>query len=527
MYPQRRPGRRRSRVDRDWDADADYYLDWVPDDREYIPKFRIPVVPLVILGLVIGLIVAARMSAHTTFMQQAFGGGHHHQNTHQAARPATRPKAAPRPAPSPSALPASPAGVAAMDCTITVPANPLSATGLATPYQLGGGCSEATPNLQAFVQATILDPATGALAVYEPLVVTAGTAPAVAPAVPALPADAVISLLFGFNGNVLTLTGTGTSLSQGNCVSGTNGSPFGQVSYCNAAEFFRAANAGIVAGKLKIPALGTANDGLTCPTTRSFTMVDQDQSDNVTSRYLLTANGRTAQDNAANLARLHGAGTAFNGSDNALLDYFLDPALGCAPMTAPDLSNPGHAGTSQALDELEAAANQAQPVALTPVSDPMTMANGAFSIAKTNLYRQGVDQPLLPGNANPVANAQAYCTDLVNIQTARLDLDKPFTTGARSPVPSIGTSLFTFLAARLASSFGNLNCQKYGLVNPVTLTMNGSGAATAAVLNIAPQAPDGSPLPLRLPPSPKAAKPNAPDSPAASATGSPAPSPAG
>ena len=68
-----------------------------------------------------------------------------------------------------------------MDCQLIVPANPLSAAGLATPYQLTGpggqdpaasGCTQANPNLQAFVQATILNPATGRLWVYEPLVVT-------------------------------------------------------------------------------------------------------------------------------------------------------------------------------------------------------------------------------------------------------------------------------------------------------------------------------------------------------------------
>ena len=91
-----------------------------------------------------------------------------------------------------------------------------------------------------------------------------------------------------------------------------------------------------------------------------------------------------------------------NGSDNALLSFFLDPALGCTPMTAPDLSNPGQTATSQALDELAAAANQAAPIALTPVNDPMTMDNGAFSIAKTNLYRAGVDQPPLPGSTGAV-----------------------------------------------------------------------------------------------------------------------------
>ena len=92
------------------------------------------------------------------------------------------------------------AAAANTDCELVVPPNPLTATGLATPYQLTGpggqdpaasGCTQANPNLQAFVQATILDPATGRLWVYEPLVITAGTNPAVAPAQPRLPSDEI------------------------------------------------------------------------------------------------------------------------------------------------------------------------------------------------------------------------------------------------------------------------------------------------------------------------------------------------
>ena len=104
-----------------------------------------------------------------------------------------------------------------MNCDIIVPANPLTAQGLATPYQLTGpngmtpaqsGCTMTNAaNLGAFVQATILNPATGALAVYDPLVVTQGTTPAVAPVVPTLPANAVVTIDFGFNGTNLTQVG--------------------------------------------------------------------------------------------------------------------------------------------------------------------------------------------------------------------------------------------------------------------------------------------------------------------------------
>src|SRR5215472_16525213 len=48
---------------------------------------------------------------------------------------------------------------ASMNCTISVPANPLTAQGLATPWVLGDGCSWANGGTEgAFVEATILAP---------------------------------------------------------------------------------------------------------------------------------------------------------------------------------------------------------------------------------------------------------------------------------------------------------------------------------------------------------------------------------
>jgi hypothetical protein len=65
---------------------------------------------------------------------------------------------------------------ASMNCTLTVPAHPLTARGLATPWQLGDGCSMVNAGTEgAFVEATILSP-TGQLQAYNPLVITAGSA---------------------------------------------------------------------------------------------------------------------------------------------------------------------------------------------------------------------------------------------------------------------------------------------------------------------------------------------------------------
>jgi hypothetical protein len=420
-----------------------------------------------------------------------------------AATPTTTASAtaAPCPTATPSATATTPVAAANVNCDIIVPADPLTAAGLATPWQLTGpggmspaasGCTMANAgNLGAFVQATILDPAAGTLAVYEPLVITQGTTPAAAPVVPTLPANAVVTINIGFNGTGLTLVGaTPTALQQGACDNGLPGSIYGQVSYCNGVAFFAAANQDIAAGMLAIPSAGVSQKtGQACPTVRSFTMTDQDQSDNVTSKYLLNAGGQTAQFNTANVGALAGAQTLVNGSDNALISFFLDPTLGCTPFMAPDLSQNGMLSTSQTLNELSAAKNQAAPIALVPGNDEMTLVNGAFSATKTNQYRADVGQDPISAANDAVDSPANYCANLMNVQSVFLNNNQALLATGGSPVPAVGTNLFTFLANRLSMSYTNLNCVAFGINNPVTVTLDGNGVATAATLNVTQQTP--------------------------------------
>ena len=130
---------------------------------------------------------------------------------------------------------------ASLNCSLAVPANPLTAAGLATPWQLGDGCSMANAGTEgAFVEATILSP-NGQLSVYNPLVVTAGSQPAAAPVAPTIAAGSVVEISVGFNGTNLFLTGAGAA--AGNCVDALGQSVFGQVSACNAVAFYQAAKA--------------------------------------------------------------------------------------------------------------------------------------------------------------------------------------------------------------------------------------------------------------------------------------------
>jgi hypothetical protein len=442
----------------------------------------------VALGLAIGVVIAVTGGGNTTINQAALSA---------SASASASPTAA---------------GTAAanINCDIIVPANPLSAQGLATPYQLTGpggmtpaasGCTMANAvNLGAFVQATILNTQTGALSVYDPLVVTQGTTPAIAPVVPALPWNYVATIDFGFNGTDLTQVGaTANALAQGNCVNGQGGTVFGQVSFCNGINFFNTAHQMEAEGRLRVPSEGTSNKivasggalgtGQDCPVTQNFDMVDQDPSDNVTTQYLLNpATGQTAQATTSNVGNIAGSTLLLNGSDNTLLDTFMDPVLGCTPFQAPDLANNDQPTSSQALDELLSEKNPPRLDALVPENDEMVLdGNRNADAAKTNLYRMELGQATVSNATNQTSSPQNFCQNMINLQTPFLQVNQTLLATGQSPVTAMGDNLLTFLANRLSMSFTNLGCQNFGLNNPVTVTLNGTGAAVAATFNTTQQ----------------------------------------
>jgi hypothetical protein len=446
-------------------------------------------IPLAI-ALVIALVIAVTDKLSTTASPAAFGAG---------ASPSAS-------ASDPSSTSTATTTAANVNCDIIVPANTFTAKGLATPYVLTGpdgmsaeqsGCTMANAAaLGAFVQATILDTRTGKVYVYDPLVITQGTTPAVKPVMPRLPKHYVATIDFGFNGTDLTQVGaTRHTLRDANCVNGQGGADFGQVSFCNGTNFFNEAFLLERQGKLRVPSegisrkivasggkLGTGQD---CPVIRNFDMVDQDPSDNVTTAYLLNpATGQTAQDTTSNAGNIAGSTLLLNGSDNTLLDTFMDPTLGCTPFQAPDLANNGQPTSSQALDELLAAKNEPSIPALVPENDEMTLdSQGNFNAAKTNLYRSEVGQPPVNWVNNQYDSPAMYCQNMLNIQVPFLQANQALLATGQSPVTAVGDNLFTFLANRLSMSFTNLNCQNFGLTDPVTVTLDGNGVGVAATFN--------------------------------------------
>jgi hypothetical protein len=123
--------------------------------------------------------------------------------------------------------------VLAQDCVLTVPANPLTAAGLATPYTITG-CSQRSDSA-SFIECAIYDNA-GTIELYAPLVVDAGdkvNVDFVKPVVPTIPQGATVACWFGSNGDSVTLTGPGAT----QCVNGLGSSAFGQFAHCNGDKF--------------------------------------------------------------------------------------------------------------------------------------------------------------------------------------------------------------------------------------------------------------------------------------------------
>lgn len=338
------------------------------------------------------------------------------------------------------------------DCTLKAPANPLSARGLATAYELGSGgktCTETSSDTAAFVQATIFDPATNTLTVYNPVVKDAGQALlGAAPPVPVLPPGAVVSIWVGFNNDTLKMTGLG----RGSFVN------FAQQSYANSIPFFSAVNRAVRRGTLAVPPLGTSPvDGMACPSSRDFSIVDQDQSDNNVQSY--PAYGVS------------------NGSDMGTTRYTAR-ALGCTVWTVPNLSVPGTVTTSGQMLEVQAATYQRAPVALVPGLDPFVVnPDGSRNLGLQNLYRLMVDQPLT-FNGN---DTKRYCQNLASTGAARLKADAA-AEGAVASSNGTGTNLATQLAGRFAASWANLTCETLtGQPSPITVTTDANGVFTSAM----------------------------------------------
>src|SRR5207302_4747593 len=196
------------------------------------------------------------------------------------------------------------------------------------------------------------------------------------------------------------------------------------------------------------------------------------------------ADGLIAQNTATDLAALPGATVFGNPSDNGLTDRFMYPAIGCTPWKATDLAYPAQVLPALALNELQARSYQQTPVADVPVGDPMTQTNGMTDLHKTNLYRQGVDQPLAWTVRQ--ADTARYCRQLLRVAPPRLLLEQPLLMAVKSPVAAGGNNLFTFMMGRFVASYMILNCEGLlKLADPVSVVTDADGVPISGSVDMA------------------------------------------
>jgi hypothetical protein len=268
--------------------------------------------------------------------------------------------------------------------------------------------------------------------------------------VPTLPANAVVTIDFGFNGTDLFQVGRRRTRSQGQLRQRPGGVGLRAGVVLQRDQLLqrgvrlerREAAQGAVPGYLDEdrPDRRRPGHGPDCPVTRNFDMVDQDPSDNVTTEYLLNPlTGQTAQDTTANAGNIAGATLLLNGSDNTLLDQFIDPVLGCTPFEAPDLANNDQPTSSQALDELLAGREPAEDRG----AGAGERRDGA---GRQRRVRRGQDRPV-PGGTRPGADQRQnnktsspamYCQNLVDIQTPFLAANQTLLATGQSPVTGGG-----------------------------------------------------------------------------------------
>ena len=221
------------------------------------------------------------------------------------------------------------------------PGEPAVGAGTGHPVPVTGACAMTAGAVRlhpgqrgqpgAFVQATILNTLSGQLSVYDPLVITQGTSPSSAPVVPTPPRG-----VRGLDRLRVQRYGPHSSRRHGERPSAgqlRQRQRFSvrpgvvlqrdQLIQHRVPARARGQAGGAFGGNLRQDRRfwRQSGTGETCPTTRNFDMVDQDQSDNVTTLYLLNpATGRPRRTPRLTRVTWPALSTLANGSDDILVD---------------------------------------------------------------------------------------------------------------------------------------------------------------------------------------------------------------
>ena len=394
-------------------------------------------------------------------------------------------------------------------CGITIPADPLTAVGLSSPFIIADTietfsasqykslnthnyCNTLNYKSTVLIDALILDVDTGNILIYQPLVANDMNQVAFPTRFPILPTNFIIAYWFTSNGMPIVFLNTNStnSINDGQCVFGDGVSIFGIFGYCNAINFFTSANSLIAANILKIPQVGNTIYKVPCLTTRHFGFVSEDQGTGVYSSYIVTKDNKVAQNTQYNRHILNVSNIIENTiSNNRLLNKIIYPVIGCNAFTVVDLTEitPGSYGgfpsvqsSSLALNELFAM----KDFALIPSGSPMvlqldTMTNtqSYIDLQKFINYRGGLNQHFVNGLNYPQDTIN-YCKNMYSIAGPYLGIHGNELFIAQSPNKSFANNLLNFMAHRFVNSWSRLNCETLtNKICPITVIFDSNGVA--------------------------------------------------
>jgi hypothetical protein len=271
--------------------------------------------------------------------------------------------------------------------------------------------------------------------------------------------DHVVGIWITSNEIGLTLTNA-VGIMNGRCVTGPSGSPFGLFAYCNADMFWNTVNSLVQQGKITLPPLGVAVDGLPCPTLLDYLIAGPGI--DVPTRYLVTNLGAVVQKTTNNMKMFNIQAELGNNGNNRLL-FMINAAIGCNNLLIRDASDPGMNSTALPLNILQGMLFT-QPKALIPINDPNVQTNGQSDLVKLNIYRLALDEPqsaVIGGDNDPTT----FCRNFGQVAVSRL---KSLATQLKNTVgPTPGQTLFSYMVYRGSAIYALYNCaQLTGVPDP-------------------------------------------------------------
>ncbi|KAJ3203345.1 hypothetical protein HDU82_006646 [Entophlyctis luteolus] len=408
------------------------------------------------------------------------------------AKPTTTAKATTAKAKTTTTAAAAAATTFSGNCVVTIPGtgNPLDPTTWTQPWRVSG-CDQAN-GMGTICDITMFDTATNQLYAYVPLIVDAGSNNFVAPAAPNFfvpNANTVMYMGCGTNAVTTTLKDNknGAGLAAANCTA----SGLVQYAGCNGSKFYAAVKSAIAAGTFTAPAVAVSpvNNRL-CYSDFSCAMTDMDPQDNAPSIYLVSQNGKIAQQTNANLAMAEfttaqGGTTVTIGSDMVVQNVVYDTALQCTDFKIPSaidglaMNTMGNTNVFGIANDLTGHPNR---TCLAPLNGAFVTATGVYAVAdtmpgsmaftKVNELRAltGVD-PFATVQAAAAAKFLAYSSDI---------LFNAFHVVGMAPAMPVANNMATFLTQRFVASWAGLNCADanigIGLAFPYTNFMSNANS---------------------------------------------------